>query len=180
MSFPTDRVRTNPILMVLVVLAFLVLIPFGVIAIAAQDPFWFVKGFSEQPYRVIVYANGASREYLQGAQGYDALAEGVRASLDAGVLRGSAIGLSEPSLADAYQKYTSVEAFFSRPVKLHASINTHAPNQMLFLITGRHTQSPIVFMGLDGRYYSNGPVLRTNQPLRSALETLGYDLTPLQ
>ncbi len=165
--------------MVLVVLAFLVIIPFLVVAISAQDPFWFRSGFTELPYRVVVYSAGEPREYMQGTDGYDVLAEGVRASLSGGVQRGSAIGLSPQSLQDAYGRYTSVEAFFSGPVKLHAAINTYQPNQMLFLITGRHTDYPIVFMGLDGRYYSNGPVLNSNDPLRAALETLGYDLTPV-
>lgn len=166
--------------MVLVVLAFLVLIPILVIAISAQDPFWFATGFDVLPYRVVVYADGQSSEYLQGTPGYDLLAEGVRASLDRGVQRGSAIGLSPESLNDAYQKYTSVEAFFPGTVKLHAAINTHAPNQMLFLLTGRHTENPIVFLGVDGKYFTNGPVLRTNQPVRDALEALEYDLTPVQ
>jgi len=166
--------------MVLVVVGFLVLIPILVIAISAQDPFWYVNGFDVLPYRVVVYAGGESTEYLQGMAGYDQLAEGVRASLDRGVQRGSAIGLSPESLNDAYQKYTSVEAFFPGPVKLHAAINTHTPNQMLFLLTGRHSEYPIAFMGVDGTYYTNAPILNTNEPLRAALQALDYDLTPQQ
>jgi hypothetical protein len=166
--------------MLLVVVGFLVLIPVLVIALSAQDPFWFVNGFDVLPYRVVVYAGGESTEYMQGTPGFDQLAEGVRATLDRGVQRGSAIGLSPQSLNDAYQKYTSVEAFFPGPVKLHAAINTHAPNQMLFLVTGRHSENPIAFMGVDGRYYTNGPILNTNEPMRAALEALGYNLEPLQ
>ncbi|HEY9087505.1 MAG TPA: hypothetical protein VIO36_05010 [Anaerolineaceae bacterium] len=180
MSQPTDRVRTNPLLMLVVVLAFLVIIPVLVIAITTQDAFWFVKGFDLLPYRVIVYANGESTEYMQGVEGYEQLAAAVRDTLDRGVQRGSAIGLSPESLADAYGKYTSVEAFFEGPVKLHAAVNTHDPNQMLFLITGRHTENPIAFMGVDGMYYSNGPILISNEPLRAALQALNYDLSPAE
>lgn len=164
--------------MLIVVIGFLVLIPVLVIAIGTQDVFWFRNGFDVLPYRVIVYSNGDAQEYLQGIPGYDQLAAGVRDSLAVGVQRGSAIGLSPESLADAYAKYTSVEAFFEGPVKLHAAVNTHQPNQMLFLITGRHTDYPIAFMGVDGKYYSNGPILMSNEPLRAALQALNYDLTP--
>ncbi len=51
--------------------------------------------------------------------------------------------------------------------------NTGMPNQMLFLITGRHADQPIVFLGKDGSYMSNGPMLKTVQPIRDALTGLG-------
>ncbi len=53
----------------------------------------------------------------------------------------------------------TVEAFFSQPVKLHAAFNTGMPDQMLFPITGRHSDQPIVFLGRNGQYMANGPIL---------------------
>ena len=65
----------------------------------------------------------------------------MRASLAQGVARQSGIGLSEGSLQDAYNQYVTVEVFFDRPVKLHAWFNTDSPTQMLFPITGRHSET---------------------------------------
>lgn len=176
MANPTDKLRTNPLLMAVVLIGFFVIIPVLVIAIGTQDPLWFASGFDRLPYRVMVYHDGQKSEYLPGQEGYDVLAEAARSSLAQGVVRSSGIGLSAASLEDAYQRYTSVEVFFDEPVKLHAAFNTYRPTQMLFLITGRHTDFPIVFMGNDGAYYSNGPILRTTDPLKKVLKDLGYVL----
>lgn len=177
MKYPTDKLRTNPVLMLVVVIGFIVLVPVAVIALASGDPVWFIRDFKALPDRMVVYANGGSYEYLPGQAGFSELAQAVTASLDRGVQRASGIGLSPESLVDAYSKYMSVEAQFYQPVKLHASFNTYHPTRMLFLISGRHSQVPIVFMGTEEGYYSNAPVLVTNQPLIDCLAKLGYDIS---
>jgi hypothetical protein len=102
------------------------------------------------------------------------MAEAVRSSLAQGAVRSSGIGLSQGSLDDAFGLYLTVEVFFSQPVKLHAAFNTGAPDQMLFPITGRHADQPVVFLGKNGTYMANGPVLKTMQPIRDALAALGF------
>jgi hypothetical protein len=147
---------------------------FLTIALAAQDPLWFTTGFDVLPERVVIYQAGQRVELRSGQSGYAEMAEAVRASLAQGAVRSSGIGLSQGSLADAFGLYLTVEAFFGRPVKLHAAFNTGAPDQMLFLITGRHSDQPIVFLGKNGTYMANGPVLKTVQPIRDALTVLGF------
>ena len=176
-SNPSTMHKTNPLIMLLIVAGFIALTAFIVISIGAQDPVWFTRGFEQEPFRVVVYSAGSKTEYLAGTPGYAELAAAVRSALNEGVDRPSSIGLSVESLNDAYNKYLTVEVFFDKQVKLHASFDTHHPNQMLFLITGRHSDLPIVFMGLSGSYYSNGPILKTTEPLRAALAKLGYNTT---
>lgn len=147
---------------------------YGTIALSAKDWLWFMPGFSELPIRVIVYHEGKRTEYTPGQPGFDTLAEGVRASLNQGVARQSGIGLSEGSLQDAYTQYVSVEAFFDRPVKLHTWFDTDSPRQMLFLITGRHSDLMVVFLGDKGSYLSGAPTLNTVAPLVNALKALGF------
>ena len=155
---------------------FLACTAYAVIAFSAQDSVWFLAGFEERPSRVIVYGDGRRTEFAPGQLGFDELAEAVRDSLNAGVARQSGIGLSAGSLQDAYTRYVSVEAFFDKPVKLHAAFSTGYPNQMLFPVTGRHSDLPIVFLGVDGQYLSNGPVLNTIEPIRKALQGRDFDL----
>jgi len=178
MKHPTDKLRVNIGRMLVSVIGFGALAIFVTIAFSSQDPLWFTGGFDVLPERVVIYQAGQRVELQAGRPGYDALAEAVRASLAQGVARGSGIGLSQGSLEDAYTQYLTVEVFFDRPVKLHASINTGHPTQMLFLITGRHSDQPIVFLGKAGAYLSNGPVLKTVQPIRDALKTLGFYTEP--
>ncbi|MGC8781326.1 MAG: hypothetical protein ACP5UQ_10710 [Anaerolineae bacterium] len=170
---PTERLRVNLVGMFVSLIGFGVLVVLVTIALAAQDPLWFWSRFEERPVRVIVYSGGRQIVFEPGRRGYDELAEAVRASLAQGVVRSSGIGLSAASLEDAYRLYVTVEAFFARPVKLHAAFNTGWPTQMLFPITGRHSDQPVVFLGRNGQYMANGPVLKTVEPIRSVLRTLG-------
>lgn len=178
MKQPTDKLRVNILGMLFAVIGMGLLAVLATIALSAQDPLWFLSGFDQLPTRIVVYQAGQSVELSSGQRGYDELAEAVRASLAQGVVRSSGIGLSAGSLEDAYTQYTTVEAFFSQTVKLHAAFNTGLSDQMLFPITGRHSDQPIVFLGKDGQYMANGPILKTVQPIRDALTALGFNTEP--
>jgi len=170
----TDKLNTNifGMLIVLAGLGFVVI--YGTIAFAARDAFWFRMDFDTKPARVTVYHDGKRAELGYGDPGFADLAEAVRASLAAGVARQSGIGLSQGSLEDAYNLYVTVEAFFDQPVKLHTWFNTGRPRQMLFPITGRHSDLAVVFVGEQGQYWSGAPALKTTQPIQDALRAQGY------
>ncbi len=173
----TDKLQINLARMFFVVIVFILVTAFLTITISSKDPTWFIPGFVDVPVRVTVYHDGQQTDYFPSDPGFAELAEGVRASLNAGVARPSTIGLSQGSLDDAYKLYVSVEAFFATKVKLHTWFNTGDPTQMLFLITGRHSQEDLVFMG-DGKAYLPGPpALVTRKPLLDALQQLGYKIT---
>lgn len=143
-------------------------------ASTSNDPAWFASGFADLPDRLIIYVSGQTTELAPGRPGFDLLAEAVRASLAQGVQTQSNTGLSDVSLQEARSRYTSLEVFFAGPVKLHAWFFTGHPTQMLFPITGRHSEWPIVFLGHEGIYQVNGPVLLTKDPILQALRQLGY------
>ena len=176
MKQPTDKLRTNVGGMLVAVIGFMVVAYYAVIAISARDAFWFWSGFDAKPVRMIVYQSGQQTELLSGDPGFVELAEAVRASLASGVARTSGIGLSPGSLEDAYNLYVTLEVFFDRPVKLHASFNTGRPQQMLFPITGRHSDLNVVFLGVEGAYMSSAPVLNTTEPIRRALQAAGFSI----
>jgi hypothetical protein len=175
---PTDKLQVNILGMLAAVIGFGLLAVFLTIVLSAQDPLWFTTGFDVLPERIVIYQAGQRVELRSGQPGYTEMAEAVRACLAQGSARASGIGLSQGSLDDAFSLYLTVEAFFSQPVKLHAAFNTGAPNQMLFPITGRHSDQPVVFLGKNGTYMANGPVLKTVQPIRDALRSLGFYSEP--
>ncbi|MBM4421803.1 MAG: hypothetical protein FJ030_00245 [Chloroflexi bacterium] len=143
-------------------------------ASTSQDWEWHKKGFDDLPSRIVIYHDGQQTKLMPGQPGFDDLAEAIRASLAAGVDTQSNTGLSDVSREEAYTRYRSVEAFFDHPVKLHAWFFTGHPTQMLFPITGRHSDWPIVFLGRGGEYFSNAPVLKTKEPILQVLKSLGY------
>ena len=160
--------------MILVIVLFILVVYLGTIFFVTQDPLWFVSSFNEKPVHIVVYHDGEKSEYRVGDPGFERLAEAIRQSLDQGVLRQSGIGMGEETLQEAYVKYVTVEAFFSHPVKLHANFWTGHPVQMLFPITGRHSELGVVFLGEGGDYLVNPPALNTIQPLRTALAELNF------
>jgi hypothetical protein len=167
--------RTQPLKMVLMLGAFLLAVLYGTIAFTSGDFLWFLKGFHDRPARIIVYYDEGKRtELLPGNPHFDLLASAIQASLSEGLERPSGIGLSDASLLDAYSRYVTVEAFFTRPVHLHAWFETGRPTRMLFPITGRHSDLSLVVLGQGGKYLSSPPVLNTIEPLRDALRQLGY------
>jgi hypothetical protein len=176
MKQPTDKLRTNIGGMLVSVIGFMVVAYYLITAISARDAFWFVSSFNDKPVRIVVYQAGKQTELLFGDPGFAELAEAVRGSLAAGVARPSGIGLSSGSLEDAYQLYVTLEVFFDRPVKLHAWFNTGNPQQMLFPITGRHSDMNVVFLGVEGMYMSSAPVLKTVEPIRKAMQAAGFSI----
>jgi len=159
-------------LVIFVVLIFITI--FTSNASTAQDWEWYKNGFTDQPNRLIIYKDGQQTELTSGQPGFDEIASAVTASLNEGVQTQSGTGLSEVSLAEAYNRFTTLEVFFAQPVKLHTWFFTGHPTQMLFPITGRHSDWPIVFIGENGLYRSNAPVLKTKEPIVEILKKLGY------
>ena len=170
----TDKLRTNILSMLLAMVGFGILVGYGTVAISAQDALWFVKKFDALPTRIVVYQEGERTELTAGQPGFAELAEAIRASVAAGVSRPSGMGLSDLSRQDAYQKFVTVEAFFDTPARVHANFNVGRPTQMLFPITGRHSDLNVAFMGADGTYFAGAPILKTTQPIRDALKALGF------
>jgi hypothetical protein len=168
----TPLANLAKVLLLLIVL--LLVVVFTSNAIVADDWTWYSHDFTALPARILVYHNGQMNELMRGRPGFDALAEAVRASLASGVQQQSNTGLSDQSLLEARQRFVTVEAYFDQPVQVHAGFFTGRPTQMLFPITGRHSDWPIVFLGTDGGYEPNAPVLLTKDPLLHALRTLGY------
>lgn len=171
---PTDKLRTNVPGMVLAVLGLLVFSYYGATVLSTGDPVWFTSGFSGQPSRMIVYDAGQRTEVKAGEQAFTEIADAVAACLDKGVSHASGIGFSQGTLDDAYNMYVTLEVFFDQPVKLHATFSTGNPTQMLFPMTGRHSEQPLVLLGLRGAYMTNAPVLKTVAPIRKAMRQLGY------
>jgi hypothetical protein len=169
----SPRIRYNLAGLLIGVVGFVAVVIYGSISLAAQDPVWFLTSFNEKPIRVIVYNTGKKTVLEPGQPGFTEVSTAILSSLNLGVARQSGIGLSEGSLQDAYTKFETVEVFYSHPVKLHAPFSTHLATQMLFPITGRHSELAVVFLGYGGNYMSDSPALNSTEPISKALSALG-------
>jgi hypothetical protein len=159
-----------------IILAGLVLlIAYSAPALISQDPLWFVNRFDRRPVQIIIHGqNGQRVELWPGHPNFDPLAEAVQACLSQGLRQPSGLSLSDASLSSTNTRSVTVEVVFVRPVRLHTWFATEESTRMLFPITDRHPELPLVILGQNDRYLSSPPVLRTVEPLREALRSLGY------
>ena len=174
MNRPRGRDSTNTIQLLILIVGFLLLVYYGFTSLIARDPLWFAGGFRGQASRIVVYHAGQRTELRPGEAGFDELAGAVETSLDQGFARLTSIGLSEPSLQDAYTQFVTLEVFYERPIELHTWFVPGRTTQLLFLITGRYSEMSVVFLGQGGKYRSGAPVLETVEPVREAVKSLGY------
>lgn len=168
------RVRTNVIQLLVLMAGFVLLAYYATVSLTARDLLWFLREFKDQPSRIVVYNAGQRTELLPGQAGFDELAVAVQTSLAQGFARLTSIGFSEQTLQNAYTEHVTLEVFFDQPVRLHAWFPTGRTTQMLFPITGRHSEQPIVLLGDDRQYRAGAPVLNTTEPILEALEALGF------
>jgi hypothetical protein len=168
------KAGTNTIQLVLVFVGFVLLAYYATVTLTTRDPLWFLGRFQGQPSRIVVYHAGQRTELQPGQPGFDELASAVQTSLGEGFAHLSSIGFSEGTLQDAYTLYVTLEVFFAQPVELHTWFPTGRTTQMLFPITGRHSEQPLVLLGEDGNYRAGAPVLNTAEPIHQALQSLGY------
>jgi hypothetical protein len=174
-TMPDYGSRTHSIRMIVLVVGFIGFVLYGTIVFTTGDFFWFLKRFGGHPASIVVYYdNGRRTELRPGQPGFDDLASAILACLSGGLERPSGIGFSDASLLDAYTRYVTVEAFFEQPVQLHAWFGTEPATQMLFPVTGRHSEMSLVLLGTHGKYLASPPVLKTIEPLRETLRALGY------
>ncbi len=174
-TLPDYGSRTHPVRMILLVVGFIGLVLYGTIVFSTGDFFWFLQRFDSHPASIIVYHDKGKRTELHpGQPGFDELADAIQTCLSEGLERPSGIGFSDASLLDAYTRYITVEVFFEEPVQLHAWFGTEPATQMLFPITGRHSEMSLVLLGVNGKYLASPPVLKTIEPLRETLKALGY------
>jgi hypothetical protein len=136
-----------------------------------------LKGVEDRPTRIIVYQAGQRAELGPGDPGFEELVDAVQTSLAAGFARLSNTGFSEQTLREAYSQQVTLEVFWEHPVELHAWFPSGRTTQMLFPITGRHSEMSIVLLGDAGKYRTGAPALETMEPIHDALRSLGYDWT---
>jgi len=174
MNEPPKKDRTNIIQLLIVLVAAVLVAYCAMVGLTARDPLWFLGGSEAHPSRIVVYHAGQRTELVPGQGGFEDLASAVETSLAQGFARLSSLGLSDKSLQDAYTQFITLEVFFDQPVRLHTWFYAGRTTQMLFPITGRHSEESVVLLGQRGKYRAGAPVLNTTEPIREALRAHGF------
>ena len=166
--------KTNTGQLLILLIGSVLLSYYVIVSLTSRDLLWFLRRVEHQPSSIIVYHAGQRTELLPGQAGFDELASAVQTSLAQGFARLSNLGFSETSLQDAYTRYVTLEVLFDQPVEMHTWFYPGRTTQMLFPITGRHSEMSVVLLGDEGHYRVGAPVLKTTEPIREALKSLGF------
>ncbi len=169
-----QRSGANAVQLFLLLAGFVLLAYYLMVSLTSRDLLWFLRGFQDEPTRIVVYHSGQPTQYLPDQTGYDELSTATKASLAEGFARLSSTGFSDKTLQKAHTQYVTLEVFFAHPAKIHTWFPTGRTTMMLFPITGPHAEPPIVLLGDQGHYRAGAPVLNTNEPILEALEALGF------
>lgn len=166
--------RASRFLGPVLLLAVLVILAYGIIAIVTRDALWLRSPSSSEPVRIIIHHDGRQTDLWPGHPHFAPMATAIQSCLIQGVEPPSGIQFSETPISAAANRVVTVEALFSQPVRLRTWFDAQPSGHMLFPITGCHLDLPFVVLAQNDRYLPSPSLLHTVKPLYLTLQSLGY------
>jgi hypothetical protein len=158
---------------VVVTLVLLVIVYFAG-ALSTEDPLWFWPFFSQEPERIVIHHAGQETVLTAGSPGYTELTQAINSCLSRVAGFQGTMGLSEATMKEYMTKELVLEVFYAKPVFMHVPFRFTRPNSLFIPLTGRLSEAKVVFGGLDAQYRPGALILKTTEPLKEALEAIGY------
>jgi len=158
----------------LVVTLFLLALIYLSGALPNEDPLWFWPSFSQEPERIVIHHAGQETVLMASSPGYTELTQAINSCLSQVTGFQSTLGLSEATMKEYMTKELVLEIFYAKPVVIHLPFMFSRPNSLLIPLTGRLSEAKVVFGGLDAQYRPGALSLKTTEPLKEALKTIGY------
>lgn len=128
-----------------------------------------------EPSRIIVREEGRVSDYLPGDPGFELLSAAFDASFadftNADLVP---LGLSDQTLEEYKESATVVEIFYPRDIRFNSVVRMENINHLLIPIEGRHSGKRYVFLGADNKWLAGAMVMKNDQPIIDALDTLGH------
>jgi hypothetical protein len=163
----------EPILIFIVIVVILI---WGLNTFNTGNPLWFLPIQPQyRPARIIVHHYGQATELRPDDEGFDALAEGLNATLSDFQSRDLvSIGIGEQTLADYYADEFVLEAFYGQNVEFNLPIRLTGINTLLFPIDARHSERNYVFIGNNREYRAGALQVVSREALEAALAETGF------
>jgi hypothetical protein len=150
-----------------VTITILLLLFYGVLAIATRDPLWFWPRFDARPERMVITYHGRELTVEPSHPRYERLVQVLNRTLS-GVDRWEDLGLSTASLAE-YRAGQGViiEAFYPRPQRIHSRFAFGTFRHLLLPLEGTHAHRRVVFAGSEGTFRSGALALKDTTALHA-------------
>jgi hypothetical protein len=158
----------------LVLVIFVLVAVYIVAALGSSDPLWFWPGFNARPDKIIIHRASQETILTPASPGYAELTEALRQTVPK--IQGfyASLGLSEGTMQEYKSKDLVVEVFYAQPISIHSPFHFGRPDSLLIPLSGLHSESNVIFGGHEGKYWAGALRLKSTEPLRKAIEELGY------
>ena len=158
----------------LVVILFLLFLVYLAGALPNNDLLWFWPFFNEKPERIVIHHAGQESVLTPSSLGYIELTQAINSSLSQVKGLQGTVGLSEATMKEYMIKELVLEIFYAEPVLIHLPFLFSRPDSLLIPLTGRLSETRVVFGGVDAQYRPGALSLKTTEPIKEALEAIGY------
>ncbi len=158
---------------VLIVVLFFGGIYYGIMAANNRDFLWWWPWFDEMPCEIVMYRAGQRIVITPDSPDYAPLVPAINESLSrrTGYLN---LGLSEPTLEEYQTRASAMELSYPAFVSMHSQYRLVPFDGLLIPLTGRHSESRVVFFSQEGQYLAGAIQLATTDPIKNGLADLGY------
>jgi len=158
----------------LVVILFLLFLVCLAGALPNNDLLWFWPSFNQKPERIVIHHAGQESVLTPSSLGYIELTQAINSSLSQVEGFQGTVGLSEATMKEYMTKELVLEIFYAEPVLIHLPFLFSRPDSLLIPLTGRLSETRVVFGGVDAQYRPGALSLKTTEPIKEALEAIDY------
>lgn len=169
---PQDTVRVNLRGMFFALIVVVVLIVFGVGALANGDPYWFLPVFNDVPQRIVVYRSGCRAELSQTQPGFDELTAAINQTLPQYEGFNSTFGIPPESLKEYREQEHAVEIFYGKPVTIHTPYRFGHPEALFIPLSSYFADARSVFGGRAGDYWAGALRLKSIESIQRAAASI--------
>jgi hypothetical protein len=143
------------------------------IASPDQDWLWFLPVFNEDAARIYLYRDGQKIVLVHGDWGYEEVNEAVN-QIVRQVEAKESLGISLDMQQEYYDQFSAVEVFYAEPVIIHTRHGFPKADKYLFPQSGRHSDPPVVFAGMQRQadYRGGALVLGSRERLDAAVDAV--------
>ncbi len=168
LNAPTKR--TNPLIVIVMGIGFVILMIWLVTAGLSGDLRWFLPGVSQHPRELIIWDRGETVAIHPGDPEYAAITTALEQAI-VSIYGSSDYGPSAATVND-YRHSFSMEVFYEAPLQIHNRFNLGRPTQLMIPLTESGYKEGRFFIGSDGAYWAAGPLVHGLPAVREAITTV--------
>lgn len=172
-----DETRPNPgcIKPILTIVAILLVLAWGTVAIANADALWFMPGVSGEAQEVVIYREGQVITLKPGDASFNQVVSAVHDNVSK-ITSNPPGGLSEDSLKLIRTRQSAVEVRYKGTAMIHSTYGVGKFDTLLIPLSGWQGGEAIFYTAQAGYWIAKTPSIGTEnlERIRAGIAAAGY------